>query len=553
MSTANAPSTKRRTFWQYLTEPSAAVQEVEGRRQARLLASLIMPLALVTMTGALVILIMRREGAYATAFVQGGASALLILSYALSRSRHYRVAAAITLVSFSAVPFAALFGQGSYAGVDLASKFVWVCLPLILSSIFLRFRGMVLLALANVIGIALIPLLIPEFTFVQAAPPIGFTLAVSGLILVTARYRDSLERERKDELVTKNQELESTQTQLVENNRSLQAAVAQYVQYAQQVAQGDLSCRLSLDEVGRPADDPLLTLGRSLNEMTASLQNIAAQMRTTAGSLSSAASEILAATTEQAAGSSQQSAAIAQASTTIDEVRTIAAQTAERASGVADISRQTANSAEVGQRAVANTIDGMNEVMHKVETIATTVLALSEQAQAIGQIITAVQDIASQSQMLALNAAVEAARAGEAGRGFAVVASEVRALAEQSRVATGQVEELLIEIQGGVNRAVMVTEEGMKGTNAGMRLTAEAGEVIRQLAEGVTNSTQASLQIASSAGQQLTGMEQISQAMQSIHQVTTQTLASTQQTERAATELHILAGQLQMLVEQYKL
>ncbi len=303
----------------------------------------------------------------------------------------------------------------------------------------------------------------------------------------------------------------------------------------------------------RGADDPFTRLSQSLNETIGSLQRVTGQILETAGSLSSASSEILAATTQQAAGASEQSAAITQTSSTIDEVRTIADQTAQRAQSVAEAAQRTAEISRAGQGAVAQTIAGMEEVKGKVEVISHNILALSEQTQAIGQIITTVSEIAAQSNMLALNAAVEAARAGEAGKGFAVVASEVRSLAERSRGATVQVKEILTEIQRGVNTAVMATEEGMKGADAGMKLSGEAGLSIQRLAESVTESAQAAAQIAAAANQQLAGMEQIALAMQNIQQVTAQSMASTRQSERAAQDLSALAGRLTEAVGQYRL
>lgn len=395
-------------------------------------------------------------------------------------------------------------------------------------------------------------------------PPLTRFGATSLLIVLTAlllhiatrSLNNALQRARSNEraLAESNRELQTIRQTLEEYNEHLHSTVERYVEHMSEVARGNLSVRLPAPEGDDPTlEDPLTLLGGNLNEATASLQRLARQTRDTAGRLNAAAAEILAAVTQQAAGSSQQSAAIAQTSTTIDEVRTIAEQTAQRAQGVADTARRTAKVSHAGQEAVALTIGGVQEVKEKVETIARNILALSEQAQTIGQIIAAVNEIAAQSNMLALNAAVEAARAGEAGKGFAVVAQEVRVLAEQSRAATVQIKELLTEIQQGVNAAVMATEEGMKGTDAGMRLAGEAGLALQRLAESVAESSQASTQIAAAAGQQLTGVEQIGMAMGSIHQVTAQSVAGTQQVERAAGELNELAGQLRELVEQYQL
>ncbi len=303
------------------------------------------------------------------------------------------------------------------------------------------------------------------------------------------------------------------------------------------------------------SEDELL-VGQTLGNLAAiAIDNalLLQAVQETIHELSTSTHSILSATTQQAAGAREQSAAISQASTTIDEVRSITEQTTEHAQGVADLAQHTEGISRAGEQAVMDTISGMEAVKQKVESIASNILALSEQAQSVGQIIATVNEIAAQSNMLALNAAVEAARAGEAGKGFAVVAGEVRTLAEQSRTATVQVKELLGEIQRGVNAAVMATEEGMKGVDAGMKLAGEAGLSIQKLAEGVTESTHASSQIAAAAGQQQTGMEQIAAAVENIRQVAVQTVSSAQQSEQAAKEMSSLANRLRGLVERHRL
>jgi methyl-accepting chemotaxis protein len=306
----------------------------------------------------------------------------------------------------------------------------------------------------------------------------------------------------------------------------------------------------------RPFTEDEILLGQNLASQAAvAIENarLLGAIRGAVNELSSATIEILTATSQQASGASEQFAAVSQASSTIDEIRAIAEQTAQRAQAVADLALDTARVSQSGEQTVNETIAGMAEVRRKVQSIAHDILDLSERAQSIGEIIAAVGEIADQSNMLALNAAVEASRAGEAGKGFSVVAQEVRALAEQSRAATQQVEEILTQIQGGVNAAVMTTEEGMKGTDAGMKLAEGAGGAIRELSKGVIESTQAAVQIASAADQQQAGMLQISQAMESIHQITAQNVAVAQQVDRAAEELSALAGRLGELLEEYRL
>jgi methyl-accepting chemotaxis protein len=187
-------------------------------------------------------------------------------------------------------------------------------------------------------------------------------------------------------------------------------------------------------------------------------------------------------------------------------------------------------------------------VAEHVESIANSIVALAEQAQAIGEITTTVSEIAEQTNMLSLNAAVEAARAGDQGRGFAVVAGEIRALAEQSKKATVQVRQLLGDIQRATNAAVVATEHGTRQVEAGNRQVSEAGETIRLLVEAVGQASNAATQIVASAGQQAAGMAQIREAMASIHEATHQNLASTRQAENAAQDLNSMGQRLLELV-----
>jgi methyl-accepting chemotaxis protein len=220
---------------------------------------------------------------------------------------------------------------------------------------------------------------------------------------------------------------------------------------------------------------------------------------------------------------------------------------------VAQESQAALQVARQGTAAVEETVSGMGQIRTRVESIAQTILALAEQTQSIGAIISTVNELADQSNLLALNAAIEAARAGEQGKSFAVVAQHVRELAERSKSATGQVREILGEIQQATHAAVLVTEEGTKGVEVGGKLAGQAGQVIHRIAAEVESGAQASMQIAAAAQQQTAGMVQIGQAMGAIGQATTQALASTRQAERAAQDLHTLAQSLQQNIAVYRL
>ncbi|HEX6533703.1 MAG TPA: methyl-accepting chemotaxis protein [Gemmatimonadaceae bacterium] len=271
-------------------------------------------------------------------------------------------------------------------------------------------------------------------------------------------------------------------------------------------------------------------------------------LQETSSVLASGTSQILAATTEQASGANETLAAVSETVATVDQVAQTAGQASERARAVAESAQRAADIGRAGRRAVDETVSGMNELRAQVESIGKSILALAEQAQTIGEITTAVTDMADQTNLLALNAAVEAARAGEAGRGFAVVAAEIKSLAEQSKRSTVEVRQLLGEIQRATNAAVMATEQGTKQVAVTNRQITEAGSTIRTLADAVQEASQTAAQIVASAGQQALGMEQIRQAVGNIHEATQQNLTASRQSEQVAQDLNRLGARLLALV-----
>jgi methyl-accepting chemotaxis protein len=256
--------------------------------------------------------------------------------------------------------------------------------------------------------------------------------------------------------------------------------ITRYIAFVARVADRDLSGTLEVSGNGEIA-----ALGRDLNKMNANLRELAVQIQDATNDLGSGVSEILAAASEQTSSAANQATAIQETTATINAIRTTVEQTSQRSGQVASMARDSVKATDDGRGSVESTIESMAAIKAQVEGIAQNILALSGQGQQIGDIITTVNDFAEQSNLLALNAAIEAARAGEHGKGFAVVASEVRNLAEQSKVATTRVRELLSEIQKATNSAVMVTEEGLKGVESGSKNVDGAGTAIKSLSETI--------------------------------------------------------------------
>jgi methyl-accepting chemotaxis protein len=322
-------------------------------------------------------------------------------------------------------------------------------------------------------------------------------------------------------------------------------SLKEMVQVAERIASGDLTVKVT------PLSDKD-AFGNAFSAMVARLRSHMNGINEGFAVLTAAGSEILAATTQVVSGTAETATAISQTTATVEEVRQAARLSSEKAKNVSDNAQRVTQVSQAGQKAVEDTATVMLRIRGQMESIAQTIVRLSEQSQSIGGIIASVTDLADQSNLLAVNAAIEAARAGEQGKGFTVIAQEIKSLAEQSKQATARVREILSEVQKATGAAVMATEQGTKAVEAGVDQSAQAGEAIQILTECSTEATQAATQIVASSQQQVIGMDQVGIAMTSISQAGAQTAASMRQAETSAQNLHELGQKLKGLVEQYK-
>ena len=169
------------------------------------------------------------------------------------------------------------------------------------------------------------------------------------------------------------------------------------------------------------------------------------------------------------------------------------------------------------------------------------VAAMSEienSARQISQIIVVIDEIAFQTNLLALNAGVEAARAGDAGRGFAVVASEVRALAQRSADAAKEIKALISASSQQVDR--------------GVNLVGETGKVLERILTQVTQISGVVSEIAASAEEQSTGLQEVNTAVNQMDQVTQQNAAMVEEATAASHALTSEADQLARLISRFE-
>jgi len=276
---------------------------------------------------------------------------------------------------------------------------------------------------------------------------------------------------------------------------------------------------------------------------------VSRQLRGMISRLTTSTAEMLSVTSQVASGAVQTATAISEATTTVDEVRQTSLLASQKASAVSDNAQAADQVAESGRRAVAETLDGIRRIQEQMSVVADSVVRLSEQTDAVSEIIATSNDIAEQSNLLSVNAAIEAAKASEQGKGFSVVAEEIKSLSQQSKQGVMQVRSILTDIQRATSAAVMAAEQSGKAIEDGASQALESSQAIESLAENVAAAAQSAMQIVASAQQQLVGMDQISESMASIDQASAQNAAGARQMEAEVHHLRELAYALQRMID----
>ncbi|CAM3779828.1 Methyl-accepting chemotaxis protein YoaH [Bordetella sputigena] len=311
---------------------------------------------------------------------------------------------------------------------------------------------------------------------------------------------------------------------------------------------GDLTSRLNLgrrDEFGaietgfnRMADELTDLVGkaqRSAIQVATSVTQIAA----TSKEQQATASEVAATTTEIGATSREIAA------TSRDLVRTM-----NEVSGAAD---QTASLADEGHHDLARMENTMRTVMDAAGSVNAKLAVLNEKAGNINQVVTTINKVADQTNLLSLNAAIEAEKAGEYGRGFAVVATEIRRLADQTAVATYDIEQIVREIQSSVAAGVMGMDKFSEEVRRGVTEMQQVGEQLAQIIQHVQTLAPRVQMVNEGMQAQATGAEQINQALSQLADATQQTVESLRQSSIAIDDLNTVAGELRGSVTRFRM
>lgn len=268
-----------------------------------------------------------------------------------------------------------------------------------------------------------------------------------------------------------------------------------------QIAEGQLG--IDLPTVSRR--DELGHLQNRLREMCFSLREAVASILDIAGSVGLNTVEI-------SAGISQVSASVEEVAATANQFATNVQQVSEHAKLMEEKSQEVTSKADDGIRRLAETTARIAAIDRQAQTVTSSMAALQERSQEIGNIVQLIVDIAAQTNLLALNAAIESARAGEFGRGFAVVAEEVRHLAQQTDAAASRISQLVQDIQMETKSTAEQYQQMVQEVRAGseaMNVTNQAFSAIKLAIEDMTKRIE---QVAAAASEIGSGSQQIASA-----------------------------------------
>jgi len=327
--------------------------------------------------------------------------------------------------------------------------------------------------------------------------------------------------------------------------RSISRPINSLAVVAKKVANGDLTELVTVtsqDEIGQLAtafNTMVLELKNLIKQVTVNAEQVAASSEElTANSEQSAqaANQIATSITDVASGATSQMEAATETSAVVEQMSAGIQQIAANANQVADQSAQAADKAKTGDKEVAKAVKQMQQIEATVTTSAQVVTKLGERSKEIGQIVDTISGIAGQTNLLALNAAIEAARAGEQGRGFAVVAEEVRKLAEQSQEAAKKIAELIGEIQGDTDQAVIAMNEGTQEVQRGAEVVNGAGLAFKDIMAVVDQVSDQVKEISAAIQQMATGSQHIVTSVKKIDDLSKKTAGETQSASAATEE-----------------
>ncbi|MDD0975354.1 methyl-accepting chemotaxis protein [Pseudomonas fontis] len=329
--------------------------------------------------------------------------------------------------------------------------------------------------------------------------------------------------------------------------RAISAPMERIVQALDKLSGGDLSVRLNLDR-----KDEFGAVETGFNAMMGELTTLVSQAQRSSVQVTTSVTEIAATSKQQQATATETAATTTEIGATSREIAATSRDLVRTMTEVTSAADQASVLAGSGQQGLARMEETMHQVMGAADLVNNKLAILNEKAGNINQVVVTIVKVADQTNLLSLNAAIEAEKAGEYGRGFAVVATEVRRLADQTAVATYDIEQMVREIQSAVSAGVMGMDKFSEEVRRGMFEVTQVGEQLTQIIHQVQALAPRVLMVNEGMQAQATGAEQINHALVQLGDASSQTVESLRQASFAIDELSQVATGLRGGVSRFK-
>ncbi|MGR3887934.1 methyl-accepting chemotaxis protein [Pseudomonas sp. 1152_12] len=329
--------------------------------------------------------------------------------------------------------------------------------------------------------------------------------------------------------------------------RAIMAPMSRIVEILDTMRTGDLSKRLNLER-----KDEFGVVETGFNDMMTELTALVSQAQRSSVQVTTSVTEIAATSKQQQATATETAATTTEIGATSREIAATSKDLVRTMTEVSTAADQASVAAGSGQQGLARMEETMHSVMGAADLVNAKLAILNEKAGNINQVVVTIVKVADQTNLLSLNAAIEAEKAGEYGRGFAVVATEVRRLADQTAVATYDIEQMVREIQSAVSAGVMGMDKFSEEVRRGMFEVQQVGEQLSQIIHQVQALAPRVLMVNEGMQAQATGAEQINHALVQLGDASSQTVESLRQASFAIDELSQVAVGLRSGVSRFK-
>ena len=289
-----------------------------------------------------------------------------------------------------------------------------------------------------------------------------------------------------------------------------------------------------------------------LRAITRPLGLLSAELGQSGVQVGTSVNELAATTREQQATASEIAATTTEIGATSREISATSRELVKTMSELSEVAEHSASLAGSGQVGLTHMEETMHQVMAAASSINAKLAVLNEKASNINQVVTTITKVADQTNLLSLNAAIEAEKAGEYGRGFAVVATEIRRLADQTAIATYDIEQMVKEIQSAVSAGVMGMDKFSEEVRRGMQEVQQVGGQLSQIIQQVQALAPRFESVSEGMQAQATGGEQITQALGQLSEAVQQTVETLRQSGQAINGLDQVVSGLSGGVERLK-